>query len=304
MSTDRTVRDLALPVDLKTAQINGATLAHHEQGTGQPVVFVHGAISDLTTWQPQLPAVGAHYRAIAYSRRYAWPNQDLPGGEKDTMGPHVEDLLAFLGAVDAKPAHLVGNSYGAFVCLRAAIREPLAVRSLVLEEPPVVPLITGMPPSPGRIVASLVRHPLVTLAVMRLVAGLGPLQKRIRAGDVDSSVWFFAREVLGDEAFDRLPEEVRAHMLANASSLLGTVQAGVEGVEPISEAEIRSIKAPALVVSGAQSPLFNRRLAGLLGTLLPNSRSLEVPSATHFMHLQNPAALNAGLLRFLNDLNT
>jgi pimeloyl-ACP methyl ester carboxylesterase len=139
---------------------------------------------------------------------------------------------------------------------------------------------------------------------MRLIAGLGPLQKRIRAGDVDSSVRFFAREVLGGEAFDRLPEEVRTHMLANASSLLGTVQAGVEGVEPISEDEIRSIKAPALVVSGAQSPLFNRRLAGLLGTLLPNSRSLEVPSASHFMHLQNPAALNAGLLRFLNDLNT
>jgi pimeloyl-ACP methyl ester carboxylesterase len=156
-----------------------------------------------------------------------------------------------------------------------------------------VPLITGMPPSPGRIVASLVRHPLVTLAVMRLVAGLGPLQKRIRAGDVDSSLRFFTREVLGDEAFERLPEEVRTHMLANASSLLGTVQAGVEGVEPISEDEIRSIKTPTLVVSGAQSPLFNRRLARLLGNLLPNSRSLEVPSATHFMHLQNPRSTPA-----------
>jgi pimeloyl-ACP methyl ester carboxylesterase len=56
---------LALPADLKTAEVNGAKLAYHEHGTGQPVIFVHGAISDLTTWQPQLPAVGARYRAIA-----------------------------------------------------------------------------------------------------------------------------------------------------------------------------------------------------------------------------------------------
>src|SRR5262249_4345098 len=104
--------------------------------------------------------------------------------------------------------------------------------------------------------------------------------------------------------FERLPEDVRAHILANAASLLGTLLAGADGFEPISEAEIRSIQAPALVVTGAQSPLFHRRLAGLLGALLPDSRLLEVPSATHFMHLQNPAALNACLLRFLTDVNT
>ncbi|HEV2216020.1 MAG TPA: hypothetical protein VGV88_00470, partial [Candidatus Dormibacteraeota bacterium] len=109
MSNERTVRDLALPGDLKTVEVHSARLAYREQGTGQPVVFVHGSISDLTIWNPQLPAVGASYRAIAYSRRYAWPNQDLPRGEGDAMGPHVEDLLAFLRALEAHPAHLVGN---------------------------------------------------------------------------------------------------------------------------------------------------------------------------------------------------
>jgi len=58
------------------------------------------------------------------------------------------------------------------------------------------------------------------------------------------------------------------------------------------------------MVTAAQSPLWLRRLAGLLSRLLPDGRCLEVPSATHFMHLQNPAAVNAGLLRFLSDVNT
>ena len=108
----------------------------------------------------------------------------------------------------------------------------------------------------------------------------------------------------GDEAFERLPEEVRAHVLANASASLDTFLAGVEGVEPIREGDGRSIRVPALVVTGAQSPPWLRRLARLLDTLLPDSRCLEVPSATHFMHLQNPAGLNAGLLHFLADVST
>src|SRR5215472_1387333 len=190
------------------------------------------------------------------------------------MGPHIRDLLALLHALDADPAHLVGNSLGAFICLKAAVREPLAVSSLVLEEPPLVPLITGVPPGPGRILGSLVRHPLVTVALMSVAVGMQQLGRMIRAGEVESSVLLFARSVLGDEAFERLPEEVR------------------------------SIRVPALIVTGAQCPPWLPRLARLLSTLLPDGRGLEVPSATHFMHLQNPAAVNAGLLRFLSDVNT
>ncbi len=48
----------------KTAKVNGTTLAYREQGEGEPVLFVHGGISDLRTWEQQLPAVGRSYRAI------------------------------------------------------------------------------------------------------------------------------------------------------------------------------------------------------------------------------------------------
>jgi pimeloyl-ACP methyl ester carboxylesterase len=42
----------------KTVTVNGTTLAYREQGEGEPVVFVHGGISDLRTWEQQLPTVG------------------------------------------------------------------------------------------------------------------------------------------------------------------------------------------------------------------------------------------------------
>jgi pimeloyl-ACP methyl ester carboxylesterase len=298
----QTARGLPLPADLKTARIEKAALAYRERGQGQPVVFVHGSISDLTIWDPQLAPVGDSYRAIAYSRRYAWPNEDLSSGQKDMMQPHVDDLLAFLRVVDAYPAHLVGNSWGAFICLRAAIQEPAAVRSLVLEEPPLVPLITGAPPAPAQIVRSLLRHPVETVAVLRFAARtVAPVTKLVKAGETEASITRFAHGVLGKQAFDRLPEEMRAHMRANASTHVGQALAD-GGFEPISESQIASVTTPALVVTGANSPPMFRRLAGLLASLLPNSRRLEVSQASHAMHFQNPAEVNEGLLRFLADI--
>jgi len=47
LSTEQTVRDLAFPGDVRTAEVKSARLAYREQGTGRAVVFMEGAISDL-----------------------------------------------------------------------------------------------------------------------------------------------------------------------------------------------------------------------------------------------------------------
>lgn len=297
-----TVRGLPVPSDVRTVEIEGATVAYRESGTGEPVVFVHGSISDLTTWDAQIPAIGSGYRAIAYSRRYAWPNDDLPTGEPDLIGRHVTDLLAFLRAVDARPAHVVGNSFGAVVALTAAIREPSAVRSLVLEEPALAALVVGAPPTPRRILRSLVRRPLLTLSMLRFGATtLLPATRLAHRLDVDQSIAAFARGVLGNQEYAALPEKIRRHMTANSGTHLGQLLAG-GGFEPISEAEIRSVTTPALLVRGARSPGNFRRLAHLTASLLPDAREVDIPDASHGMHFENPSAVNTAILSFLTDL--
>src|SRR5688500_16485333 len=106
---------------VRAADIHGVTLAYREQGEGDPVVLVHGSASDMRSWEHQVPAIGRSYRAIAYSRRYARPNPDITPGEDDEMLPHVDDLAALLRVLDAAPAHLVGHSWGGFICLLTAI---------------------------------------------------------------------------------------------------------------------------------------------------------------------------------------
>ena len=52
------------------ADVNGARLAYVEEGSGSPVVLVHGSLSDLRTWERTRSLLAKHYRVIAYSQRY------------------------------------------------------------------------------------------------------------------------------------------------------------------------------------------------------------------------------------------
>ena len=81
---------VALADVIRRATVNGTTLAWVQEGSGPPVVFVHGSGADLRTWGYQLPPVArASFRAIAYSRRYHHPNDPPAGDEPYTAAQHA-----------------------------------------------------------------------------------------------------------------------------------------------------------------------------------------------------------------------
>ncbi len=282
----------------KTAAVNGTSLAYCEQGEGQPVVFVHGTASDMRIWAPQLPVIGQSYRAIAYSRRFARPNDDIAPDADDQMMPHVEDLAAFLRQIGADPAHLVGSSWGAFICLLTAIRYPDLVRSLVLEEPPLLPLLTGAPPRLGRLLSLFATRPRTALAFLRFAAGaMVPAQKAFVRGEDEQAMELFLIGVLGKEAYEQLPEASRQMMRENLSSaraqLLGA------GFPPLGDDQVRGMRAPTLLITGEHSPAFLLRLTDRLEELLPIVERIEIPDASHVVHEDNPTAVNEAILAFI-----
>jgi pimeloyl-ACP methyl ester carboxylesterase len=284
---------------IKNATVNGTTLAYREQGEGEPVVFVHGALSDLRNWNQQLPAIGAKYRAISYSRRYARPNEDIAPDADDQMLPHVEDLAAFLRETNAAPAHLVGNSWGAFISLLTAIHHPDAVRSLALAEPGVVPLLgLSFPPRASEVVSLLVRHPRFALMIAKGGAReIGRAEKAFRRGDDETGMCTFLHAVLGEEFYRRLPESRLQQARENVSTMRAQLIGA--GPPPLSEEEVRGVRVPTLVMRGERSQAGVHLLMDLLEELLPNAEGLEIPNASHDMHLDNPPAVNDAILGFI-----
>lgn len=54
----------------KSLTVNGVTLSYVDEGAGEPVVLVHGALSDRRVWSAQIPALAKDFRVIAYTQRY------------------------------------------------------------------------------------------------------------------------------------------------------------------------------------------------------------------------------------------
>jgi pimeloyl-ACP methyl ester carboxylesterase len=285
----------------KTATVNGTTLAYREQGQGEPVVFVHGTMSDLRTWQQQLPSISTSHRAITYSRRYARPNQDIEPDTDDQMLPHVDDLAAFLQAIGAAPAHLVGNSWGAFISLLTAIRHPDSVRSLVLEEPPVVPLMgLSFPPRPSEVLSLLIRRPRFVLAIARGgIRAIGQVKTALQRGDDETALQTFGSMALGKEPFQRLPEARKEQMRENVSAMRAQVLGA--GLPPLAEEEVRGVSVPTLLITGEQSPVGAILLTDRLAELLPEVERVTIPDASHLMHEENAPAVNEAIIGFLGQ---
>lgn len=281
----------------ETAKLAVAGYEFHcvERGQGDPVLLVHGSISDHRTWQPQIEAFASSFRAIAYSRRYHWPNKPIANGADYAMHKHVDDLEAVIGSLAVAPVHLVGHSYGAFLCLLLACRRPDVVRSLVLAELPAVTLLVSNPPKMTELLSLFATRPRAAAALLKFAArGLAPATAAFRTGDMQKGLRIFGTAVLGREAFQNLSDARLQQMRDNLviAEFLGS------GFVPVDPGGVRKIEAPTLLVTGALSPAIFHRLNDRLKELLPRAQWVEIAHASHSMHEDNALAFNSAVLSF------
>ena len=136
-----------LPAEpLQTVRANGTSLHYVDRGKGEPIVFVHGALADYREWGPVAEQLADTYRAITYSRRYNFPNDNRRSSNNHSARVEAADLGALNRRLQLGPMHVVGVSYGAYTAPLLALREPQLIRTLTLVEPP---LITWLPDLPG-----------------------------------------------------------------------------------------------------------------------------------------------------------
>jgi pimeloyl-ACP methyl ester carboxylesterase len=276
--------------------INNAIFEYFEDGRGEPLVFVHGSASDYRTWQSQKDEFAKRFRVIVYSRRYHWPNEQIAEGSDYSMSEHVDDLQALLHSLDAAPAHLVGHSYGAFLCLLLAIKNPHLIRTLVLAEPPVVSLFVSTPPRPSEILKLLMSRPRTAISVIKFgLTGVNPAAKAARRGDMEECTRIFGKAVLGSKAYSQLSKSRLEQSRVNTikAEFLGS------GFAPLDAEQIRSVQTPILLVNGEHSPGLFHRLLDRLEELLPNSERIEISDASHIMHEDNTPEYNEVVLSFL-----
>jgi pimeloyl-ACP methyl ester carboxylesterase len=267
------------PPELRRVALRDDVELHYlERGKGVAVIFIHGSLGDYSAWEAQLGPFAETYRAIAYSRRYNYPNTNRLRPNHSAV-VEAEDLAAFIKALDLGKVHVVGHSYGGYTALFLAVKHPELVRTLTLAEPPVV--FAG-----DRLEEAKVR--LVMQA--RRAFEKGDPEEAVRA-IVNSS---------REGAYDRIPELFRRRLLRNAQELKALVTS--DHMYPwLDRDAVRKIEVPTLLLSGEKSPASHKSVDAELERLIPkNARQrVIIRDADHGMWFQQPEACRKATLEFL-----
>jgi non-heme chloroperoxidase len=283
---------------MATINVNHADFEYIEKGKGKPVIFVHGGISDYRIWKNQIEPFAEKYRVIAYSRRYHYPNKWVGDGSDYTVGLHAGDLTALIKALSLDRVCLIGNSYGAYTSLMTAIDNSDMVEALVLNEPPVLPLLVSNPDNPLQILSLFIKDYSTARSFMHFgLKHMKPATKELKNNNFEKGVRLFADGALGDGGFEKISDDAKSTFMDNSQALKAEFTG--PGFPPFPKDKARKLSVPALFVYGEKSPQFLCSISDQLLNILPNSKKVVVPGASHLTHGENPAFYNKAILEFL-----
>ena len=109
---------------------NGLSTYYEANGSGDPLLLLHGGFCPAETFDGLVPGLAEEYRVYVPERRGHGRTPDVDG--PITYAVMAQDTIAFMDALDIRNAHVVGWSDGAVVGLHIALERPELVRKLVL----------------------------------------------------------------------------------------------------------------------------------------------------------------------------
>lgn len=255
------------------AEIEAGGVRFHYQrlGTGRhTAVFIHGLVMDnLSSWYFTVAnqvAKQPDFEALVYDLRGHGQSQRPSNGY--SLDDMTDDLVGLLDALGINaPVFLVGNSFGGLLAVKFALRCPEQVAGLVLVD--------------------------------------GHLSDAAWAAEMTATL-----ELQGAER-DRMIAESFRHWLGRHSErkrnrLAETAKAIVYGTslvddlkhsQPIDDATLRTIKAPALALYGEGSDV--RAVGERLGRTVPNCILKMIPKCSHSVLWEETALVRDDIVDWL-----
>jgi pimeloyl-ACP methyl ester carboxylesterase len=116
------------------ADVNGLSLYYEDEGTGDPLVLLHGGLGSVEMFASLRPALSEGRRVIAVDFQCHGRTADI---DRPLRPEHLaDDVAALIERLGAAPADVLGYSLGGHTALRLAIQHPALVRRLVLVSTP------------------------------------------------------------------------------------------------------------------------------------------------------------------------
>jgi len=267
---------------MPTLEIDGTALYYEDTGpgsTGQTIVFSHGLLWSTEQFAPQIAALRARYRCVAWDHR----GQGRSGADhREHIGMELvwQDAVHLLETVVKAPVHFCGLSMGGFVAMRMAARRPDLVRSLILLE-------TSPDPEPMENVG---RYRLLSW-VSRLI---GPRVTRKQIAPI-----MLGKTILADPS-RRADVERFVELMARRRDIWRAVNGVID--RSAIHGELPRITAPTLILVGDEDVATPHTKAERIAAAIPGARLVTIPHAGHSSPVEEPARVTAEIEQFLRAL--
>ena len=258
-----------------------------QQGTGRPVIMIHGVAASLHDWDDLIPELTENGYASYALDLLGHGDSPKPGSRAYRIDWVIDHFLNWMKSLRlTEPAVIIGHSLGGYIALEYARRFSAWTRSLILVSP----------------FYSLKQLPLILRRTYRHPSLSGMIAKRLPE-------WMFRMVVditsvsmgHGGGSLHALPERIRAQTALDYTRTAPGVYNIPNSMFDLTEG-LSSISVPTLVVWGSRDQTLSPSSFTKLVDTMPRASGKSF-NAGHVPHQSNAKEFNRTVMEFLGSGN-
>lgn len=264
---------------LPYAEINNTKIYYEVEGTGEPLMLIHGVRGSIRNWDYIRPLITNHFQTIFVDLRGHGQSNELT--EVTKVDTFAQDHIELLKHLEIDQCHVAGHSLGGFIAQQMALDDPSPFKSLILIDTAPTTDVEGAQ---------------AQIKLAQLAYGLSPEEA------VEKSLEFAyynpkkIRETPG--MMDLLVFIQRdTQRLANSHGYAMGAAASFNIQERVKE-----IKLPTLVIIAAQDDTFPVKWGKFYKKQLSHVNVQIIDESNHGIQFEQPKALVQKIVNFVNTL--
>lgn len=270
-------------IDLK-----GKSIAYMTEGSGSPIVLLHGWPQTSHVWRKVIPLLATQHRVVAI---------DLPGlGESQTFDVFdtgaVADIISdATEALGISSFHLVGHDIGAWVATSLALRHEGRLKSLTVVDAGIPGLIPDeiFKPSNGARIWQFYFH------------GVSDIPELLTEGrEREYLSWYFRNKAIVKDAITETDVDLytnqyrRKHAMSNG---FGYYRAFTQSAEQ-NQSFQQKLAIPVLAVGGESA--IGASIGAAMNKIASTVTSKVIVNCGHYVPEERPSEFSETLLEFIN----
>lgn len=279
--------------------VNGIQLATVEEGSGDPVIMIHGFPELAYSWRHQIPALtAAGFRSIAYDQRGYGASSKPEDVDAYALTNLVADAVGLLDVLGLERATFVGHDWGSIVVWSTALMHPDRVEKVVSLNVPYRGWCAGFPST------EVIRDKLADRFGYVLAFQEPGATEAAFEADPDAWLRTMYLGIAADPEFMTNDDFAVYRDAFVAGGLFGplgpyrNIDANAAATQYLGNAPIIQ---PTLMITADRDPILPPMLATGMERWVPDLTVIDVSHSGHWTQQEQPHQVNEALTNFLRS---